>query len=91
MPLGGLRSVYIAHEVQHEPLDQTDLKDGVDAILGDGRGIFQKILMRGTHGGPSVTMVGSASGVVSWSPLESSRVVFVVVKFSFFSHFDPSF
>jgi hypothetical protein len=56
-------------------LDQTDLKDGVDAILGDGGGIFQKILTRGAHRGPGGTMVGL---------LESSRVVFVAVKFIFF-------
>jgi hypothetical protein len=40
MPLGGLGSVYIAQRVQREPLDQTDLKNGVDAILGGGGGIF---------------------------------------------------
>jgi hypothetical protein len=31
---------YIALGVQHEPLDQTDLKDSVDAILGGGGGSF---------------------------------------------------
>jgi hypothetical protein len=57
--------------VQHEPLDQTDLKDDVDAILGGGRGIFQKMLTRGAHRGLGVTMVVSASG---GRLLESSRV-----------------
>jgi hypothetical protein len=37
---GGLGSAYIAQEVQCEPLDQTDLKDGMDTTLGDGEGIF---------------------------------------------------
>jgi hypothetical protein len=36
----GLGSTYIAQWVQHEPLDQTDLKDSVDATLGGGGGIF---------------------------------------------------
>jgi hypothetical protein len=31
---------YIAFGVQRELLDQTDLKDGVDAILGGGGGSF---------------------------------------------------
>jgi hypothetical protein len=31
---------YIALGVKHELLDQTDLKDGVDAILGGGGGSF---------------------------------------------------
>jgi hypothetical protein len=57
MPSGGLGSVYIAQGVQREPLDQTDLKDGVDAILGGGGGSFLKRTGRGTcqagrhHGG----------------------------------------
>jgi hypothetical protein len=37
---GGLGSAYIAQGVQREPLDQTDLKNGVDATLGGGGGIF---------------------------------------------------
>jgi hypothetical protein len=56
-PPGGLGFVYIAQGVQHEPLDQTNLKDGVDAILGGGGGIFQKMLMRGAHREPNGTMV----------------------------------
>jgi hypothetical protein len=31
---------YIALGLQREPLDQTNLKDGVDAILGGGGGSF---------------------------------------------------
>jgi hypothetical protein len=31
---------YIALRVQREPLDQTDLKDGLDAILRGGGGSF---------------------------------------------------
>jgi hypothetical protein len=36
----GLGFAYIAQGVQHEPLDQTDLKDGMDATLGGGGGTF---------------------------------------------------
>jgi hypothetical protein len=32
MPQGGLGSSYIAQRVQRESLDQTDLKNGVDAV-----------------------------------------------------------
>jgi hypothetical protein len=32
MPQRGLGSPYIAQRVQREPLDQTDLKDGIDAV-----------------------------------------------------------
>jgi hypothetical protein len=32
MPRGGLGSPYIAQRVQREPLDQTDLKNSVDAV-----------------------------------------------------------
>jgi hypothetical protein len=44
---GGLRSLYIAHRVQHELLDQTDLRNGVDETLGGGGGTFQKMEARG--------------------------------------------
>jgi hypothetical protein len=32
-----------------------------------------------------------SQGVTSWSPLESSRIVFVMVKFDSLLRFDPSF
>jgi hypothetical protein len=60
MPLGGLGSIYIAQGVQHEPLDQTNLKDDIDAILGGGGVIFLKMLMREAHRGPCGTMVWPA-------------------------------
>jgi hypothetical protein len=37
---GGAWPAYIALRVKHEPLDQTDLKNGVDAILRGGGGSF---------------------------------------------------
>jgi hypothetical protein len=40
MPLRGLGSVYIALGVEREPLDQTNFKDGMDAILIGGGGSF---------------------------------------------------
>jgi hypothetical protein len=41
MALGrGYRAVYIGQSVQREPLDQTDLRNGVDAILEGGGGTF---------------------------------------------------
>jgi hypothetical protein len=51
---------YIALGVEREPLDQTNLKNGVDAILGGGRGSFWKLIGRGHCGGPGGTMVGPA-------------------------------
>jgi hypothetical protein len=36
----GVGSGYIALRVKREPLDQTDLKDNVDTILGGGGGSF---------------------------------------------------
>jgi hypothetical protein len=85
--------------VQREPLDQTDLKDGVDAILRGGGEIFQKMLTKGAHRGSGGTMVGPTDptrqplrvglGGFPPSPLESSRVVFVTVKFSSFYVLTP--
>jgi hypothetical protein len=40
---GGLGSSYIAQRVQRKPLDQTDLRNDMDATLGGGGGIFQKM------------------------------------------------
>jgi hypothetical protein len=37
---GGSGSSYIAYGMQREALDQTDLKDGVDATLGGSGGSF---------------------------------------------------
>jgi hypothetical protein len=89
MPPGRLGSVYIAHGVQREPLDQTDLKDDVDAILGGGGGSFSKLTGRRAPVRPGDTMVGPhliasqglPRGATSWSPLESSRVVLITIKF----------
>jgi hypothetical protein len=36
----GLGSPYIAQRVQRKPLDQTDLRNSVDATLGGGGGTF---------------------------------------------------
>jgi hypothetical protein len=38
--LQGAEPGYIALRVEREPLDQTDLKNDIDAILGDGGGSF---------------------------------------------------
>jgi hypothetical protein len=38
---GGLGSPYTAQRVQREPLDQTDLRNGVDATLGWWRNILE--------------------------------------------------
>jgi hypothetical protein len=53
--------VYIARGVQHEPLDQTDLRNGVNAILGGGVGTFYKLPTSGPHRGPGGMVVGLAS------------------------------
>jgi hypothetical protein len=39
-PGRGCRLDFIALGVQHEPLDQTDSKDNIDAIIGGGGGSF---------------------------------------------------
>jgi hypothetical protein len=49
----GVQASFIALGVQHEPLDQTDLKDGVDAILGGDGESFWKRTTRWGHRGPS--------------------------------------
>jgi hypothetical protein len=67
MPPGGLGSVYMAQRVQRETLDQTDLKDGVDAILGGGGGSFWKLTGRGPPVRLGGTMVGSPRP--TWQPL----------------------
>jgi hypothetical protein len=57
--------------VKREPLNQTDLKDGVDATLGGGGGIFWKMLVREAHrwlGGMEVAILPSMESL-----LESSR------------------
>jgi hypothetical protein len=51
----GLRSPYIAQMVQREPLDQINLRNGVDATLGGSGGTFQKMETRG-HQGVSASM-----------------------------------
>jgi hypothetical protein len=43
----GAGSAYIALGVEHEPLDQTDLKNGMDAFIGGGGGTFWKLTGRG--------------------------------------------
>jgi hypothetical protein len=53
--------------LQREPLDQIDLKDGVDATLTGGGGSFWKLPDRGYCQGPGDTMVGPASP--TWQPL----------------------
>jgi hypothetical protein len=62
------RPVIMALEVQRGPLDQTDLRNGVDVILGGGGGIFWKLLMSGRHKGLGDMVVGLASP--TWHPLE---------------------
>jgi hypothetical protein len=67
MPHGGLGSTYIALGVEREPLDQTDLKNGVDAILGGGGGTFWKR----TDKGPPARLGGIGVGLAgpTWQPL----------------------
>jgi hypothetical protein len=69
----GLGSVYIALSVQHEPLDQTDLNNSVDAILGGGGGTFWKLLIDGAH-----TRPGGQGGGIAYLTLtcRSSLMVF---------------
>jgi hypothetical protein len=48
MPQGARVSLY-SQRVQREPLDQTDLKNGVDVVYGDSGGTFQKLIGGGHH------------------------------------------
>jgi hypothetical protein len=61
LSLGGASLYYSPRRVQREHLDQTDLKNGVDVILGGGGGIFWKLLMNGPHRGPGGMVMGPAS------------------------------
>jgi hypothetical protein len=69
----GAKPGYIALGVQREPLDQIDLKNSVDAILGGGGVSFWKLTGRGPHSRPGDTMVGPASP--TWHPLGDRRGV----------------
>jgi hypothetical protein len=86
MTLGrGCRPIFIALGVQREPLDQTDLRNGVDAILGGDGGTFYKRADRWGNKGPSGLPIGLGGlllwglgpcfVVVSWKLLELSFVV----------------
>jgi hypothetical protein len=48
----GSEPVFIVLRVEREPLDQTDLKDNVNAILGGDGGTFWKVIARGHSRGP---------------------------------------
>jgi hypothetical protein len=69
---------YIALRVKREPLDQTDLRDDLDAILGGRERSFWKLTGRGHHGRLGGMEVGlappcSPSGsAVVWCLLVSS-------------------
>jgi hypothetical protein len=66
MTLGtGCMPVFIALGVQREPLDQTDLKDGVDTILGGGGGSFWKRTARWGHRGRGGLPHGPG-GLLQW-------------------------
>jgi hypothetical protein len=47
-------------------LDQTDLKNGVDATLGDGKGVFWKMSVHGAHKGPGDMHVGLSGPTWRW-------------------------
>jgi hypothetical protein len=68
--------------VQREPLDQTDLKDDVDAILEGGGGTFWKLLTNGPHRGPSGMVVGPGGSTCHPLGARCGVVsVFITVKF----------
>jgi hypothetical protein len=64
---GGLGSPYIAQRVQCEPMDQTDLRNDMDATLEGGGGTFQKMEARGHQGVPAGMEVGLVGP--TWRPL----------------------
>jgi hypothetical protein len=53
---GGLGSPYIAQRVQHEPLDQTDLRNSVDTTLGGGKGTSRRCWCVGPIGDRATCM-----------------------------------
>jgi hypothetical protein len=63
----GYRAVFIGQSMEREPSDQTDLRNGVDAIQRGGGGIFQKMANRWAHGGSSGMVVGPIG--LTWHPL----------------------
>jgi hypothetical protein len=65
---GGLGSSYIAQRVQREPLDQTNLKNGIDAVYGGSGGTFQKLPGGAHHQGSGGTWVEPSSP--TWQPLK---------------------
>jgi hypothetical protein len=96
----GAEPSYIALRVELEPLDQTNLKNSVDAILEGGGRSFWKLTSRGHHGRLArhhggagrphlVASWGPPRCGVFWCPQKPSRVVFITVNFGFISHFDP--
>jgi hypothetical protein len=65
--LQGVQAYIYSLGVQRERLDQTDLRNGVDAILGDGGGTFWKLLISRLHREPGGMVVGPAGP--TWHPL----------------------
>jgi hypothetical protein len=59
--------MFIAPGEQRVPLDQTNLRNGVDAILGGSGRTFWKLLMSGPYRGPGGMVAGPASP--TWHPL----------------------
>ena len=58
--LGGGGPGFIGLRKQREPLDQTDLRNSVDATLGIGGGTFWKLTPRAHCHGLANMVVGSA-------------------------------
>ena len=58
--LEGCRLVYIAQSIQHEPLDQTDLKNSGDAILKEVENRHNNEADSGTHRGRAASKWGRA-------------------------------
>jgi hypothetical protein len=72
-PGRGCRPIFVALWVQHEPFDQTNLKDGVDAILGGGGGSFWEGTTRWSHRGPGDLPHGPGD-LLQW-PLDPCFIV----------------
>jgi hypothetical protein len=74
-------SAYIALGLEREPLNQMDLRNGVDATLGGGGGTFWKPKARGHQGVPagmgwdqSVPLGCLLGPTLAWCPIEPSHV-----------------
>ena len=87
MPSGGQGLIYIGRSVQREPLDQTNLRNGVDATQEAVENLHCNVEANRWAQGPGRLQVGPTGppgslylSASAWCPLEPSSVHFAVDK-----------